>query len=406
MKRILYISGSVGLGHVVRDLAIAKELRKLAPNLEIYWLAAHPATVVLAEAGQTILPEAERFAAYTAVAEKIAEPGFRMSTLKFASRITGPLIRNIKTLRQAIARQHFDLVVGDEAFEAWLALMNGIVRLDVPFVMMFDCFGVDSLTSNPIERFLNYLTNVTWYRGSRFLSRPPNIGLFFGQAEDIADKPLGLLLPNRRKLAEKSCRFVGHAVPFDPADYADRSAVRKNLGYSQEPLIVCSIGGTAVGGDLLKLCCQAYPIIRKQIPGVQMLLVCGPRLDRNSLTVPNGLTVKGYVPALHEHFAASDLAIVQAGGTTTLELTALKRPFLYFPLEEHFEQQVQVSGLLARHKAGIKMRYRQTTPAGLAEMVFSNIGRQVDYSPMPIDGAQKAAEIIAGLLQTATHRID
>jgi UDP-N-acetylglucosamine:LPS N-acetylglucosamine transferase len=400
MKRILYISGSVGLGHVVRDLAIAKEMRKRDPNLEIHWLAAHPATVVLAEAGQTILPQAERFAAYTAVAEKIAEPGFRMNVLKYAFRFIGLLINNARLFKQVVAQEQFDLVVGDEAFEAWLALMNGIVRLDVPFVMMFDLFGGDSLTSKPIERLLNYLTNVTWYRGSRFLSRPPNIGLFFGQAEDIADKPLGLLLPNRRKLAEKSCRFVGHVVPFDPADYADRSAVRKKLGYGQEPLIVCSIGGTAVGGDLLKLCCQAYPIIRKQIPGVQMLLVCGPRLDKNSLTVPDGVTVKGYVPALYEHFAASDLAIVQAGGTTTLELTALKRPFLYFPLEGHFEQQIQVSGLLARHKAGIKMRYKETTPDSLAKMVISNIGTEVDYLPMPVDGARKAAEIIAEMLES------
>jgi predicted glycosyltransferase len=27
MKKILYISGSLGLGHIARDLAIAKELR-------------------------------------------------------------------------------------------------------------------------------------------------------------------------------------------------------------------------------------------------------------------------------------------------------------------------------------------------------------------------------------------
>ena len=41
-KRALYISSPVGLGHAQRDAAIAEELRKLHPDLEIDWLAQHP----------------------------------------------------------------------------------------------------------------------------------------------------------------------------------------------------------------------------------------------------------------------------------------------------------------------------------------------------------------------------
>jgi UDP:flavonoid glycosyltransferase YjiC (YdhE family) len=40
MKKILFISGSVGLGHVSRDLAIAAELRRISPDVEVSWLAA------------------------------------------------------------------------------------------------------------------------------------------------------------------------------------------------------------------------------------------------------------------------------------------------------------------------------------------------------------------------------
>jgi alpha/beta hydrolase fold len=42
-KRALYISSPIGLGHVQRDIAIADELRRLRPDLEIDWLALHPA---------------------------------------------------------------------------------------------------------------------------------------------------------------------------------------------------------------------------------------------------------------------------------------------------------------------------------------------------------------------------
>ena len=49
-KRALYLSSPIGLGHARRDLAIADELRKLHPDLEIDWLAQHPVTAVLAGA--------------------------------------------------------------------------------------------------------------------------------------------------------------------------------------------------------------------------------------------------------------------------------------------------------------------------------------------------------------------
>jgi len=34
--RMLYVSGSIGLGHVMRDLAVARELRTLEPRIEIH----------------------------------------------------------------------------------------------------------------------------------------------------------------------------------------------------------------------------------------------------------------------------------------------------------------------------------------------------------------------------------
>jgi hypothetical protein len=55
--RVLYISGSVGLGHARRDLAIARELRRLDPGVEIAWLAGDPARQVIAEAGEMLLAE-------------------------------------------------------------------------------------------------------------------------------------------------------------------------------------------------------------------------------------------------------------------------------------------------------------------------------------------------------------
>lgn len=218
----------------------------------------------------------------------------------------------------------------------------------------------------------------------------------------MADKPLGLFLPNRRELARKVSRFVGYICPFNPADYQDRVRLRQRLGYGPEPLVICSIGGTAIGKGLLELCGRAYPLLKEQLPALRMMLACGPRLRPEALEVPDGVERRGYIHRLYEHLAASDVAVVQGGGTTTLELTALRRPFIYFPLEGHFEQRSPVAKRIERHRAGIRMEFRQTTPEALAAAVAANIGVEVQYPHIPSDGARRAAEHLCNLM--AEHR--
>ena len=54
--RVLFISGSIGLGHVTRDLAIARELRALISEGRIKWLAGDMAREVVGGAGLVELP--------------------------------------------------------------------------------------------------------------------------------------------------------------------------------------------------------------------------------------------------------------------------------------------------------------------------------------------------------------
>ena len=55
-RRALYVSSPIGLGHAWRDVAIARELRALHPDLEIDWLAQDPVTRVLEACGERIHP--------------------------------------------------------------------------------------------------------------------------------------------------------------------------------------------------------------------------------------------------------------------------------------------------------------------------------------------------------------
>ncbi len=107
--------------------------------------------------------------------------------------------------------------------------------------------------------------------------------------------------------------------------------------------------------------------------------------------------VGGYVPRLYEHLAACAAASIEAGGTTTLELTALRRPFIYFPLGGHFEQNLVVAERLARHQAGKRLTYSQTTPQALAGAVVPLLGSEPGWPAIRADGARRSAELIITL---------
>lgn len=397
-RKVLFISGSVGLGHISRDLAIANALRGQCPELELSWLAASPADRMIRDAGEHLLPDAADLVDESDIAEQAAN-GANLNLVSYAFRARKSWSRNIDVLTRVTGREHFDLIIGDETYEISLAYRRDRKLKRCPFVMIYDFVGFDPVSWNPLEKLGVYLWNRTWAGGHGQSNPPYDLGLFIGEVEDIPDKPFGFMLPNRRNWARQRYDFVGYVFQFDPAHYSDSSAIRSQLGYGKGPLVICSIGGTAVGRQLLDLCGNAYPILRQKIPDIQMVLVGGPRIPSNSLSAPRGVEIRGYVPALYEHFAAADLAIVQGGGTTTLELTALRRPFLYFPIEGHSEQQVVVAGRLARHRAGVKMNLSRTTPQVLATTILANIGKEVMYPPIATDGSGRAAELICRFLQ-------
>ena len=224
------------------------------------------------------------------------------------------------------------------------------------------------------------------------IARHPRLrdrSVFVGDPDDLVDDPLGPGLPTVRDWTRAHFAFAGYVTGAAPVD---REAVRDELGWApDERVCVVAVGGSGVGGPLLRRVAAAHPHAAERVPGLRTVVVTGPRIDPEAVPAPPGVEVHGYVPGLHRLLAACDVAVVQGGLTTTMELTAAGRPFLYFPLLHHFEQQRHVAHRLDRHRAGVRMDYATSTPESIGEALADALARPVEYRPVPADGARRAA---------------
>ena len=234
------------------------------------------------------------------------------------------------------------------------------------------------------------------------IARYPRIrdrALYVGNGDDIVPEAFGPDLPLIRDWTEQHYDLTGYVTGFDPSDFSDREALRTELGYAaDEQVCIVTVGGSGVGAHLLRRVIDAFPQAKERVPDLRMIVVAGPRIDPATLPQADGLELRPYVHDLYRHLAACDLAVVQGGLTTSMELTANRRPFLFFPLRHHFEQNFHVRHRLERYGAGRCMDFETATPETIALAIADEIGREVDYRPVETDGAARAAALIAELL--------
>jgi predicted glycosyltransferase len=129
-----------------------------------------------------------------------------------------------------------------------------------------------------------------------------------------------------------------------------------------------------------------------------MIVVAGPRIDPASFEARDGLEIRGFVDRLDHLLASCALAVTHGGLTTTMTLTAHRKPFIYVPLRNHFEQNRHVRHRLSVYGAGRCLDWATLTPQTLADAMVAEIGRPVDYRPVETDGAARAAAMLAELL--------
>jgi predicted glycosyltransferase len=396
---VLYISSPIGLGHVRRDLATVQALRRRHPDVKVDWLAQHPVTKVLEAYGERVHPASRHLASESAHIE--SEAGEHdLHCFQAWRRMDEILVADFMVFHDVVSETPYDLVVGDEAWDVDYFLHENPELKRFAYAWSTDFVGwLPMPDGGEREAYLTADYNAEMIEHIARYPRVRDAALFVGNPEDIVEDDFGPGLPSIREWTEEHYAFTGYITGFDPAALGERDALRAELGYrSGEKVCVVAVGGSGVGDHLLSRVIEAFPAAKAKVPELRMLAVAGPRIDPARFRRRDGLEVHGYVHELYRHLAACDLAIVQSGLTTCMELTASRTPFIYIPLRHHFEQNFHVHHRLQHHRAGHRMTWDEATPERLAAAIAARIGAPVDYRPIETDGADRAAAIIAELL--------
>ncbi|HKC27831.1 MAG TPA: hypothetical protein VKB75_07445, partial [Jatrophihabitans sp.] len=398
-RRALFISSPIGLGHAQRDVAIADELRKLHPELEIDWLAQHPVTEVLRARGERIHP-ASAFLASECAHLQSESSRHDLHVFQAWRRMDEILIANFMVFHDLVREEDYDIWIGDEAWDLDYYLHENPRQKRAAYVWLTDFIGwLPMPEGGPAEARLTADYNAEMVG---HIARHPGLrdrSIFVGNPDDIVPDTFGPDLPRIRDWAAEHFHFPGYVTGFEQPALRDTETLRAELGYRPDELVcIATVGGSGVGTALLERVIDSFEPAKELVPELRMIVVAGPRIDPAALRTTAGLEVRPYVSQLYRNLAACDIAIVQGGLATSMELTANRRPFLYFPLKQHFEQQFHVRHRLDRYGAGRAMDFDGDGPAEVAAALAGHVGRGVAYRPVEGDGAARAAALIADLL--------
>ena len=398
--RALFVSSPIGLGHAQRDVAIARELRRLHPDLQIDWLAQDPVTRMLEAEGERIHPASPHLANESKhIESESAEHD--LHCFHAIRRMDEILAANFMLFHDVVREERYDLWIGDEAWELDYYLHENPREKRVPYAWLTDFVGflpMDDGTTR--ERFLTADYNAEMVDHIAEHPEVRDLALFVGNPEDIVPERLGPELPMIRDWTERHFDFTGYVTGFDPADLGERTKLRAELGYGDdEQVCIVTVGGSGVGADLLRRVIAAFPQAKERVPDLRMIVVAGPRIDPASLPShagPRGGPLRAQpLPAPGRlrpgrRAGRSD----HLDGADRAEAAVPVLPAAP-PLRAELPRSPPARTLRRRSPHGLR---RLAAASEIAEAIAEEIGREVDYRDVEIDGAARAARRIAELL--------
>ncbi len=142
------------------------------------------------------------------------------------------LRRQLHGLPRRRAREHYDLWIGDEAWEVDYFLHENPELKRAAYVWLTDFVGwLPMPDGGEREAFLTADYNAEMIEHIARFPRVRDRAIFVGDPDDIVPDASAPGLPAIRDWTEQHYDFAGYVTGFDPAELADRDALRAELGY-------------------------------------------------------------------------------------------------------------------------------------------------------------------------------
>ena len=238
------------------------------------------------------------------------------------------LVNNFMVLDEVLENEHVDLVVGDEAWETDHFLHENPELKRGAFAWLTDFVGwlpmpaggerQACLTADYNAEMLEHRERFPWVRDR---------SVFVGTPDDVVPDAFGPGLPSIREWTEAEFDFAGYVSGFTPPTDEERAELRAaSAGATTRPCASSRWAARPSGAT----CCGGCSTRCRRPDGSGR--TCGSSWwrgrgsTRGRCRGRRGATVLGFVPDLWRQLAACDVAVVQGGLTTCMELTASRRP--------------------------------------------------------------------------------
>ncbi len=194
-----------------------------------------------------------------------------------------------------------------------------------------------------------------------------------------------------------------HYTGFVTAEKSDTAKggkeIREQLGLAPaDQLIVGSIGGGNVGGELLDATIRAFAVLPDSL-SAHLQLFCGPYCDEASYTrlhstslstlqnsTADNITIDRFTDRFPAWLEAADLSISMAGYNTCMNLVQAGVPALVYPFKQNSEQRLRAERLGRKAPIAI-IDETDLAPHLLAEKIAQQLEQPRMTTDIKLNGA-------------------
>ncbi len=314
----LFFSSPIGLGHITRDIAIAKEIAKSFNYYDFEFITGSKAFDFICNENES--SEESKFNAhnlYFPPEFSIDEGRLKNSfvwLLKYVSYFRKSKIKVKKFLStRGINLETSPLIITDEDF----ASLSVGKDLNIPRILITDILRTRFIKTKVLSNIEKYLNNsmCNLIKSSDCVIIPES-----GDNHD-------------------NLFYVG---PIVREIRTTRDELRKRFSFNKITILITT-GGTSAGDYLIKRTVESFARLQKRFD-CDLVTSFSSDISLNDQGDKFCRNI-GFVNNIHEYVYAADLVISLAGKSTIDESLVYGTPGIFIPIKNHFEQEDRARGM-------------------------------------------------------------